>query len=135
MISPSPIAGLDLAAISTEYLAGWAARDPDRIAALHTPDTRFEIHAGSGPVEGRVAVRDAFARLFETWPHLSFDAHRLLVGERHWVLDWTLISSGGPSGDVAFDCLDVVTVDEEGLVARKDTFVDPAQLNAALGRA
>ena len=50
------------------------------------------------------------------------------------MLDWTLLSSGGPSGDIAFDCLDLVTVSEEGLVERKDTFVDPAQLGAALGR-
>lgn len=125
---------LDLAAISAEYFAGWEARDPDRIAALHTPDSRFQIHAGSEPVVGRDAVRDAFAGLFETWPSFSFESHRVLLGERHWVLDWTLISSGGPAGDVAFDCLDVVTVDEEGLVERKDTFVDPAQLNAALGK-
>lgn len=129
------ITTLDLAAISAEYFAGWAARDPDRIAALHTRDSRFEIHAGSGPVEGRDAVRDAVAGLFETWPNFAFESHRVLLGERHWVLDWTLISSGGPSGDVAFDCLDVVTVTDEGLVERKDTFVDPAQLNAALGGA
>ena len=51
---------LDLASISAAYLASWEARDPDRIAALHTAGTRFEIHAGSGPVDGRDAVRDAF---------------------------------------------------------------------------
>ena len=124
---------LDLASISAEYFAGWEARDPDRIAALHTADTRFEIHAGSGAVVGRDAVRDAFAGLFETWPNFSFEAHRVLLSERHWVLDWTLISSGGQAGDVAFDCLDVVTVNDEGFVERKDTYLDPAQLNAALG--
>lgn len=126
---------LDLASISADYFAGWEARDPDRIVALHTPDTRFEIHADSGAVTGRDAVREAFAGLFDTWPNFSFEAHRVLLGERHWVLDWTLISSGGPAGDVAFDCLDVVTVSDGGLVERKDTYVDPAQLSAALGNA
>lgn len=124
----------DLSAVTTEYFAAWEARDPERIIALHTDDTRFEIHAGSGPVFGRDGVRDAFADLFATWPELSFESHRVLMGDRHWVLDWTLRSSGGPAGDVAFDCVDIVTISEEGLVERKDTYVDPAQLNAALGR-
>jgi hypothetical protein len=39
------------------------------------------------------------------------------------------------SGDIRFDCLDVVEVSADGLVARKDTFVDAVQLNAALGAA
>jgi hypothetical protein len=44
------------------------------------------------------------------------------------VLDWALIS-----GDIHFDCLDVVDVSPDGLVARKDTFIDAAQLQAAMG--
>jgi hypothetical protein len=39
------------------------------------------------------------------------------------------------SGDIRFDCLDVVNVSPDGLVARKDTFVDSVQLQAALGAA
>src|SRR5688572_19335926 len=127
-------AALDLHQITTEYFAAWEARDADRIAALHTDDTRFEIHVGSGPVVGRAAVRDAFAGLFEQWPNFGFVSHRVLPGERHWVLDWSLRSSGGPAGDVEFGCLDVVTVSGDGLVERKDTYVDIAELNAALGR-
>ena len=52
----------------------------------------------------------------------------MLYGEDHWVLDWALIS-----GDIRFDCLDVVVVSPDGLVARKDTFVDMVQMQAALG--
>src|SRR5215217_8121701 len=108
-------------AVAETYFAAWEARDPDRIAALHTDDTRFQIHAANEPTVGREAVRDAFAGLFEQWPNFAFDVHRVLYGDDHWVLDWALLSSGGPAGDVRFDCLDVVTV-ENGLVARKDTF-------------
>ena len=35
----------------------------------------------------------------------------MLYGEDHWVLDWALIS-----GDIRFDCLDVVDVSPDGLV-------------------
>ena len=63
-----------------------------------------------------------------TFPEFSFETYRVLYGEDHWVLDWALIS-----GDIRFDCLDVVVVSPDGLVARKDTFVDMVQLQAAMG--
>ena len=119
---------IDVMAISERYFAAWADRDPDAIVALHTDDTRFWTHLGAGPVFGREAVRDTFAELFDSFPDFSFETYRVLYGEDHWVLDWALIS-----GDIRFDCLDVVVVSPDGLVARKDTFVDAVQLQAALG--
>ena len=76
----------------------------------------------------REAVRAAFAEIFEQFPNLTWETYRVLYGEDHWILDWALIS-----GDIRFDCLDVVNVSPDGLVARKDTFVDAMQLQAALG--
>jgi ketosteroid isomerase-like protein len=121
---------VDLEAVTERYFAAWQARDVDAIAALHTEDTSFWAHAGGDPVEGRGAVRAAFAELFERFPEFSFETHRVLYGDHHWVLDWTLVS-----GETRFDCLDVVTVSPDGLVARKDTFVDLVQLQASLPEA
>jgi ketosteroid isomerase-like protein len=117
---------LDLETITERYFAAWEARDPDAIVALHTDDTRFWTHLGGEPVQGRAAVRETFAELFERFPDFSFETYRVFYGADHWVLDWALIS-----GDVRFDCLDVVQVSPEGLVARKDTFVDFVQLQAS----
>lgn len=122
------ITGLDLRAISERYFAAWAAHDPDAIVALHTEDTRFWTHLGAEPVRGREDVRAAFAEIFEQFPDLTWETYRVLYGEDHWILDWALIS-----GDIRFDCLDVVNVSPDGLVARKDTFIDAVQLQAALG--
>lgn len=36
------------------------------------------------------------------------------------------------SGEIRFDCLDVVNVSSDGLVARKDTFIDMVQLQASM---
>jgi hypothetical protein len=118
----------DLKTVSERYFAAWAARDPDAIVALHTEDTQFWTHLGAAPVRGRDAVRTAFAEIFEQFPNLTWETYRVLYGEDHWILDWALIS-----GDIRFDCLDVVNVSPDGLVARKDTFVDAMQLQAALG--
>jgi hypothetical protein len=122
------IAEQGLKTISERYFAAWAARDPDAIVALHTEDTQFWTHLGAGPVQGREAVRAAFAEIFEQFPNLTWETYRVLYGQDHWILDWALIS-----GDIRFDCLDVVIVSPDGLVARKDTFVDAMQLQAALG--
>ncbi|WP_083409085.1 nuclear transport factor 2 family protein [Mycolicibacterium rutilum] len=120
----------DLEQLSQRYFAAWAARDPDAIAALHTDDTRFWTHTGTTPAVGRQAARDAFATIFEQFPDFSFEIYRVLYGDDHWVLDWALIN-----GSVRFDCLDLVTVTADGLVARKDSFIDSAQLTATVNGA
>jgi ketosteroid isomerase-like protein len=132
-------ARLDIRSISEEYFAAWEACDPDRIAAMHSPDSLFQLHAGGEPAEGRGAVRQAFADIFVQWPGFSFETHRVLYGDDHWVLDWDLLATlkveqDGSQMDkpVRLHCLDVVTIDEEGLVSRKDTFVDVAQVNSLL---
>jgi ketosteroid isomerase-like protein len=128
MMSETTADELDLKAISERYFAAWASRDPDAIVALHTDDTQFWTHLGAEPVQGREGVRAAFAEIFEQFPGLTFQTYRVLYGEDHWILDWALIS-----GDIRFDCLDVVNVSPDGLVVRKDTFIDAMQLQPALG--
>lgn len=115
---------LDLTAISERYFAAWAARDPDAIVALHTEGTRFCTRLGGEAAVGREAVRAAFAEIFEQFPDFSWETYRVLYGENHWVLI---------SGDIRFDCLDIVDVSPDGLIARNDTFIDAAQLQAAMG--
>jgi ketosteroid isomerase-like protein len=130
----SSATALDLEQITERYFAAWAARDPDQIIEQHSADTQFQIHAGLEAARGRDAVREAFAQLFEQWPGFAFESHRVLLGADHWVLDWTLLAKlpgeEGSGRDVRLDCLDVVTVDAEGLITRKDTYVDAGQLNA-----
>jgi uncharacterized protein (TIGR02246 family) len=123
---------LDLEAISERYFAAWEARDPDAIVSLHTEDTRFWTHLGTEPVSGREAVRATFADLFERFPEFGFETHRVLYGPDFWILDWALTFQPEGGERAQFDCLDVVNVSTDGLVARKDTFVDMVQLQGAL---
>ncbi len=118
---------LDIEAVSQRYFAAWEARDPEAIISLHAEDTQFWTHLGAGPVRGKGPVREAFEALFGQFPGFSFEVYRVVTGSNHWVLDWALID-----GAIRFDCLDLVEVSDDGLVTRKDTFVDGVQLEAAM---
>ncbi|GFG63889.1 hypothetical protein MKUB_13790 [Mycobacterium kubicae] len=121
---------LDVRDIADRYFAAWRTRDPDAIASLHTEDTRFWMHAGTQPVVGRTAARAAFAEIFARFPDFAFEIYRVRYGTDHWVLDWALISGGR-----RFDCRDLVDLSPDGLVVRKDSFVDAGQIPAAAGGA
>jgi hypothetical protein len=118
---------LDLERVSDRYFAAWQARDPDAIAALHTEDTQYWSHLGMEPIHGRAAVRETFAAHFEQFPNLGFTVYRVLFGAGHWVLDWKLTFDGPDGTTRGFDCVDVVEVSPDGLVTRKDTFIDFVQ--------
>lgn len=121
-----------LAQLYDRYVDAWAARDPDAIVALHAEQTTFWLHHGREAITGRTALREAFAGMFVALPDFGFEVHRTEFGPRHWVLDWTLTCTA-PSGRPArWDCLDLVTVTADWKVARKDTFVDGKQFDAAL---
>jgi hypothetical protein len=71
--------------------------------------------------------------VFERFPEYGFETYRVLYGPDFWILDWALTFQPEGSDERArFDCLDVVNVSPDGLVARKDTFVDMVQLQAAM---
>jgi hypothetical protein len=81
-------------------------------------------------------VAETFAGFFALWPKFGFEVYRVFTGPDHWVLDWALTAEltrpDGTPVPVRFDCIDIVTIDREGLVVRKDTFVDSAQVQLAL---
>jgi len=127
-----------LAAIFERYHVGWETRNPDLIASLHSQDTLFWLHDGSEPVKGRDPLRRHCAALFAAFD-FSHTMERLLYGEEHWVLEWTMILSlaepdGGPF-TARVEMLDVVMVNPLGEVARKDVYMNGKQSQAAFARA
>jgi len=121
------------------YAETYATRDVDAIVALHAPESQFWLHLDGEPAVGRAAIAETFAGFFTQWPNFGFDVYRVFTGKDHWVLDWALTAElPGPDGTavpVRFDCVDVVTVNSDGLVVRKDTFVDYVQAQQALAAA
>lgn len=118
------------------YAAAWASRDPDRLSALHSRDTVYWPRLDRPPIVGRDAVRTTFAKHFLRWTESGLETQRVRIGPGHWALDWSLTSIPVDSDTsrrlVRFDCLDVVVVDEAGLVERKQTFVDFPDLQQSL---
>ena len=118
---------LDLA---VRYSAACAARDPDAIVALHTADTVFHQHGMGEPAVGIDATREAMVAAFAMVPDLAFEQKTVYSGEAHIVTEWVM--SGTVNGTaVTCEGLDVFQV-RDGLMARKDTYLDTAGLQQQL---
>jgi uncharacterized protein (TIGR02246 family) len=126
-------------AVFERYHAAWESKDPDAIVALHSDDSTFVLRAGQDRVLGRGALREHFAAIFADYPDYRADVQRILLGERHWVLEWTMVvdlpDPGGEVFTARIDLLDVVDVGADGKIVRKDVYVDGAQQMAAMRRA
>ncbi len=133
MTSPSTVP--DLSPIVKRYFAAWEAHDVDAIVALHPPDSQFQAHGRGAAVRGREALRQEFAHVFEIYPGFGFEERHVPFGSGHWVLDWTLTFQRPGGSRRGVHCLDVVEIATDGLVARKDTFFNFAELEAAFGGA
>jgi hypothetical protein len=124
---------LDLAAIAGRYADAWLAHDPEAIVALHAEDSTFQAHGRGAEARGKAALLKEFAEVFQRYPNFGVETRRLLLGDRHWTLDWTLTFQPEGKERRGFHALDVVEVDAKGLVTRKDTFFDYAEVKAAFG--
>ena len=118
-----------------EYSAAWAAHDADRIAAFHAEDGIFQLHSGgAGAVEGRAAIRDAFAAFLGQFPDLAFAEQELLTADWGWTVRWTISGTlavpfpvgdrtAEPGASIALDAVDVITA-SNGLIDAKHTYMD-----------
>lgn len=127
----SELAKLDLSAIADRYAAAWLSHNPEAIVALHAPDSTFQAHGRSAEVKGKPALLKEFAEVFERYPGFGVETHRLLLGDRHWTLEWDLTFQPPGKARRGFRALDVVEVDDHGLVTSKDTFFNFAEVKAA----
>jgi steroid delta-isomerase-like uncharacterized protein len=128
------------------YTDAWGARDADLIASFHAEDGIFQLHSsGVGPVEGREAIRDAFAAFLTQFPDLTFTEQELLPAPWGWAVRWTMsgtLAQPYPVGDrtakpgqsFAIDAVDVITVSDGELTA-KHTYLDWAAALEQLGLA
>ncbi|MFF4160669.1 nuclear transport factor 2 family protein [Streptomyces sp. NPDC001678] len=113
------------------YHACWEARDPDRIAELHTPNSVFHLHSGQAPARGQAAIREEAAGMFDLVPDLTFDLVSLRVGEDFWVVQFKLTGTSVSGAAFNVDLADFVLV-ENGAVKEKHSYVDGVAMQAAI---
>jgi ketosteroid isomerase-like protein len=122
--------------LSVEELAGqyhqaWTDLDVDAIVALHTEDSVFHLHGVADAATGRASIRQVIVALLGLVPDLRFDAKRAYLGADHLVLEYDMSGTVGESSFVC-DGADVIAV-RDGLVARKDTYLDLAAYQRQAG--
>ncbi|MQS16830.1 ester cyclase [Streptomyces kaniharaensis] len=113
------------------YHACWEARDPDRIAELHTLDSVFHLHSGQAPARGQAAIHESVVGMFELVPNLTFDLVSLRVGEDFWVAQLKLTGTAASGAELDADLADFVLV-ENGAVKEKHSYVDGVAMQAAI---
>ena len=109
--------------LAVRYGTAWAGRDLDAIMAMHTDDTVFHLHGGDEPAIGRAATREAFSAALAEWPDIRFERKRVHIGAGHFVSEYTMSATTTEGQLLVCDGVDVFTVND-GLVARKDTYLD-----------
>jgi steroid delta-isomerase-like uncharacterized protein len=116
--------------LAARYGAAWAEHDLDAILAMHTDDTVFHLHGFSEPATGLAAVRETIAATFARSPDLRFEKSRVYIGDEHFVSEYRM---SGTSEGKPFACegVDVIAV-SDGLITRKDTYVDWAAMQRQL---
>jgi steroid delta-isomerase-like uncharacterized protein len=121
----------DVQELAVRYGAAWADHDLDAVMAMHAEDTVFHLHGGAEPAVGLSAVREAFADAMTQWPDIRFDRKRVHIGSGHFVSEYEM-SATQDGRRIVCDGVDVFTI-EDGLVARKDTYLDLAGVQRQLG--
>jgi hypothetical protein len=124
--------------VFSRYHVGWVTKNPALIASLHSQNTVFQLHDGSAAVVGRVALRAHCIGMFEQFD-FAFEMGRFFHGVDHWVFEWAmilnLVGRDGAPFTARVDMLDVVTINQDALVTRKDVYMNGAQASTAFEKA
>jgi ketosteroid isomerase-like protein len=123
--------GTSVEELAIAYHVGWEALDLDAIVALHSQDSVFHMHGTAEPATGRDAIRGLIGALIRLVPDLHFEIKRFYAGTDHFALEYDM---SGTHAQTHFVCdgADVIAV-QDGLVTRKDTYLDSVALMSQVG--
>jgi steroid delta-isomerase-like uncharacterized protein len=145
-VRPSEQAPAGLAELGERIAAyndAWNAHDVELIVSMHAPGMVFENHTAGERAEGK-EVRAHIARIFESWPDLTFETRRLYLREDLVVQEWTARAThvkpltrgeivAEPSGRrIEWNGMDVIPF-EDGRVLRKDVYSDSVSILQQVG--
>jgi steroid delta-isomerase-like uncharacterized protein len=132
-----------LVAAIGRYNEAWNSQDLDAIVAMHAPGMVFANHTAGESASG-AEVRGHIAKIFESWPDMTFETRRLYVREGVVTQEWTATATHSktlrrgeleapPSGEtVSWAGVDVIPF-EDGLIKRKDVYSDSVSILRQVG--
>ena len=91
----------------------------------------FHLHGDAEPAVGSAAAREAFATAMDQWPDIRFERKRVHIGSAHFVSEYEMTATRA-GREIVCDGVDVFSV-RDGLVARKDTYLDWAAVQRQVG--
>jgi steroid delta-isomerase-like uncharacterized protein len=107
------------------FEAGWNTHDVDRLMTFMADDCVFESTAGPDACGtrhvGRERVRQAFARVFATYPDARFTGARHFVSGDRGLSEWLFTGTAGDGHKVEVNGCDVFTF-RRGKIAVKSSF-------------
>ncbi|MCC7071536.1 MAG: nuclear transport factor 2 family protein [Deltaproteobacteria bacterium] len=125
------------------YDAAWNAHDLPAVLAMHTDDSVFQSHTTGELATGKPQIGTMINRLWRLYPDLRFEIRRMYARQGLVVQEWTAVATHTrsipgrgrayrPTGEVLrWLGVDVIPL-RDGLILRKDAYVDTAALQRQL---
>ena len=115
----------DALALLDRFAAAWNRHDLDALMSMMTDDCVFESSAGSQVdgqrSEGKPAVRDAYAAVFETFPDAQWANCRHFIAGNRAVSEWTFAGTHKDGRRVEVNGCDLFTL-RDGRIAIKNSY-------------
>ena len=117
--------------LALRYHQAWVTLDPNVIVAMHSEDSVFHMHGAAEPAVGRHAIGVLIAEFLRLVPDVHFDMKRFYTGSDHIAFEYDM--SGTFEGTrFVTDGADMIAA-TDGLVTRKDTYLDALSLIEQIG--
>ena len=112
--------------LETFFEAGWNAHDVDLLMTFMSDDCVFESTAGPEACGtrhvGRERVREAFARVFTTFPDARFGAARHFLSGDRGLSEWIFTGTTGDGRKVEVNGCDVFTFRHDKIAVKSSFF-------------
>ncbi|MGC1778181.1 MAG: nuclear transport factor 2 family protein [Xanthobacteraceae bacterium] len=118
------------------YFAAIAARDPKRIASMFVLDGEIEDPVGSPTRHGRDEIAGLFASgVASLASDVEIEVLAALPSGSSIAAHWAMTARGKAGGEVKAEGIDVLQVNEHGLIVRAEGYWNAAGFRQALAAA
>ena len=111
------------------YVELFGAGNRDRWVQLFSEDAVVVDPVPSDPHEGREAIGGFWDGITSMADHVEIDQQALHICGDHAALVYSVKLANADEGGMAFDGVEIFSVDDEGLITSAKAYWDPAELH------